>query len=157
MITTTTGPLSAPCLLSRPEATGFGKMVSGYTHPKIDLEQDYQPQFFIRGVTYNPRQRPQASGNRESSINPLSEAWLPELRKDIPFFHQPGINTVFLNHKDPAHSPESALQLLHDEGIYVLLELFTNVQPKGSHHLQAVTSTSSASTAPAKSAITSPW
>ena len=94
-------------------------------------------QFLIKGVTYSPREPDGRPYDKESYIDPLSEDWLPELRKDIPFFHQLGINTIFVDHADPTQSPERALQLLQDEGIYVLLELFTNIQLRDSHRLQA--------------------
>ena len=67
---------------------------------------------------------------KEPHVNPLSEDWLPQLEKDIPLFHQLGINTICVSHTDPTQSPERALQLLHDAGIYVLLELFTNIDRK---------------------------
>jgi hypothetical protein len=94
-------------------------------------------QFLIKGVTYSPRKPNTRPGDKESYIDPLGEDWLPELRKDIPFFHQLGINTIFVDHADPTQSPEHALQLLQDEGIYVLLELFTNIHLKDSHRIQA--------------------
>lgn len=94
-------------------------------------------QFLIKGVTYSPRKPNTRPDDKESYIDPLGEDWLPELRKDIPYFHQLGINTVFVDHADPTKSPENALRLLQDEGIYVLLELFTNIQLQGSHRIQA--------------------
>jgi hypothetical protein len=88
-------------------------------------------------VTYSPRKPSERPHDKESYIDPLGEDWLPELRKDIPFFHQLGINTIFVNHSEPTQSPELALQLLQDDGIYVLLELFTNIELKGSHTIRA--------------------
>lgn len=88
-------------------------------------------------MTYNPRRPNSRPQDKESYIDPLGEDWLPELRKDIPFFRQLGINTIFVDHADPTQSPERALQLLQDEGIYVLLELFTNIHFDGSYRVQA--------------------
>jgi hypothetical protein len=88
-------------------------------------------------VTYSPRKPNSKPHDKESYIDPLGEDWLPELRKDIPLFHQLGINTIFVDHADPTQSPESALKLLQDEGIYVLLELFTNINLGDSHRIQA--------------------
>lgn len=88
-------------------------------------------QFLIKGVTYSPRAPEQQPGNNgDTHINLLSEDWLPELEKDIRLFHQLGINAIFVEHTDPSRSPERALQLLQDAGIYVLLELFTNIKLK---------------------------
>ena len=95
-------------------------------------------QFLIKGVTYNPHQPDSRPQDKKGYIDSLGEDWLPELRKDIPFFHQLGINTIFVDHADPTKSPERALQLLQDEGIYVLLKLFTNIHLEGSHRVQAV-------------------
>lgn len=82
-------------------------------------------------MTYSPRAPDQQPGTiAKSPINPLSEDWLPQLKKDIPLFHQLGINTIFVKHDDPTHSPEPALKLLQNAGIYVLLELYTNINFK---------------------------
>jgi len=94
-------------------------------------------QFLIKGVTYSPRKPNGRPHDKESYIDPLGEDWLPELRKDIPHLHQLGINTIFVDHAELTQSPERALKLLQDEGIYVLLELFTNIHPKDSHTVQA--------------------
>lgn len=93
-------------------------------------------QFLIKGVTYCPRAYKHQAIFQDSRIDPLSEAWLPQLKRDIPLFQQLGINTISVEHLDPTESPEQALQLLHDAGIYVLLELFGNLNPKenGLHH-----------------------
>jgi hypothetical protein len=88
-------------------------------------------------VTYSPRKPSERPHDKESYIDPLGDDWLSELRKDVPFFHQLGINTIFVDHSDPTQSPDRALQLLQDESIYVLLELFTNIELKDSHKVQA--------------------
>lgn len=60
----------------------------------------------------------------------MSEEWLPELRKDIPYFHELGINSIFICHSDTTKAPDAALKVLQDAGIYVLLEIFTNVMKR---------------------------
>ncbi|KAM0723787.1 hypothetical protein Q7P37_000777 [Cladosporium fusiforme] len=83
--------------------------------------------FLIKGVHYNPRKHALGRGE-ESYIDPLSDDWLPELRKDIPYFHKLGINTLSVEHSDTAKNPAQALQLLRDEGIHVLLILLTDLR-----------------------------
>ena len=89
-----------------------------------------QQQFLIKGVTYAPKNHNATPNSPESYIDPLGDAWLPELRKDIPYLRQLGINTISVNHADFRQPPDQALQLLQEAGIYVLLHLFTNMHLK---------------------------
>jgi hypothetical protein len=45
-----------------------------------------------------------------------------------------------VDHADPTQSPEEALKLLHDSGIHVLLELFTNIHLKPNPHTHRIQS-----------------
>jgi hypothetical protein len=94
-------------------------------------QTDQLAKFLIKGLTYAPRKSDASPWSPESYIDPLGDAWLPELRKDIPHLRQLGINTIFVNHADINQPPDQALQLLQEAGIYVLLEIFTNVSLKG--------------------------
>lgn len=58
----------------------------------------------------------------------MSEDWLPELRKDIPYFRELGINTISVSHSDATDDPRPALELLRGEGIHVLLTLLTDLR-----------------------------
>jgi hypothetical protein len=90
-----------------------------------------QQQFLIKGLTYAPKNHNATPNSPESYIDPLGDAWLPELRKDIPCLRQLGINTISVNHADFRQPPDQALQLLQEAGIYVLLHLFTNISLEG--------------------------
>lgn len=91
--------------------------------------------FLIKGVPYEPRNS--SLPGPESRINPLSDDWLENLRKDIPFFHRLGINTMFIECADATQSPRQAMQLLQNEGIYVLLKLDTDLVRGDSGQLKA--------------------
>lgn len=62
----------------------------------------------------------------ESYIDPLSDDWLPELRKDIPYFLELDINAIFVNHLGLQGKPDKALKLLQDNGVHVLLLILKN-------------------------------
>lgn len=58
----------------------------------------------------------------------MSDDWLPELRKDIPYFHELGINAIHISHSDITKNARQALQLLQNAGIHVLLTLLTGLR-----------------------------
>lgn len=107
-----------------------GQRVSTSLHSHFSNKTDPKIQFLIKGLTYAPRKSNASPWSPESYIDPLGDAWLPELRKDIPYLRQLGINAITVDHADISQPPDQALQLLHDAGIYVLLELFTNIPSK---------------------------
>ena len=114
--------------------TGSGKTDNEYQQTSTyNLPNNTNPttQFLIKGLTYAPRNHNATPWSPESYIDPLGDAWLPELRKDIPYLRQLGINTIFVDHADISQPPDQALQLLYEAGIHVLLQLFTNISLKG--------------------------
>lgn len=120
----------------RRKAIGFGKIANEYVFlANLAQSQQLTRQFLIKGVPYEPRNS--SLPGPESRINPLSDDWLENLRKDIPFFHRLGINTMFIECADATQSPRQAMQLLQNEGIYVLLKLDTDLVRGDSGQLKA--------------------
>lgn len=79
-------------------------------------------------MNYNPRKFNLDPYSAESNIDPLSDHWLPELRKDIPYFRELGINAISVNHKEASNNPTQALKLLRDAGIHVIITLLTDLR-----------------------------
>lgn len=79
-------------------------------------------------MNYNPRKFDLDPYSAESNIEPLSDDWLPELGKDIPYFRELGINAISVDHRDVTKDPTQALKLLRDAGIHVLITLLADLR-----------------------------
>ncbi|EUC38592.1 glycoside hydrolase family 72 protein [Bipolaris zeicola 26-R-13] len=71
--------------------------------------------FFVRGVAYQVR----------STLDPISDDRLAELREDILLFKELGLNTLFVYFIDNTKDHAQAMKLLEEAGIYVLTAVST--------------------------------
>ncbi|KAI7567760.1 hypothetical protein KC343_g6593 [Hortaea werneckii] len=88
--------------------------------------------FFIKGISYipppvNAEQRPPPA--EPLNIDPLADDQLGELKKDIPLLRDLGLNTISVGNLSPSNSHTAALQLLEQNGIYVLVNIFSSIRP----------------------------
>ncbi|RMZ11453.1 hypothetical protein D0860_03385 [Hortaea werneckii] len=88
--------------------------------------------FFIKGISYipppvNAEQRPPPA--QPLHIDPLADDHLGELKKDIPLLRDLGLNTISVGNLSPSNSHTAALQLLEQNGIYVLVNIFSSIRP----------------------------
>ncbi|KUI64339.1 1,3-beta-glucanosyltransferase gel1 [Cytospora mali] len=74
--------------------------------------------FIIRGVVYR------LHGCEPS--DPLVDERLDDLQRDITLFKELGLNTLFIYHIDSSRNHNSAMKLLAEAGIYVLISLPTS-------------------------------
>ncbi|KAI6818279.1 hypothetical protein KC340_g3317 [Hortaea werneckii] len=88
--------------------------------------------FLIKGISYippplNAEQRPPPA--QPLHIDPLADDYLGELKKDIPLLRDLGLNTISVGNLSPSNSHTAALQLLEQNGIYVLINIFSSISP----------------------------
>ncbi|KAI7222039.1 hypothetical protein KC333_g1421 [Hortaea werneckii] len=88
--------------------------------------------FLIKGISYippplNADQRPPPA--QPLCIDPLADDHLGELRKDIPLLRDLGLNTISVGNLSTSNSHTAALQLLKQNGIYVLVNIFSSIRP----------------------------
>ncbi|KAI7249521.1 hypothetical protein KC343_g3958 [Hortaea werneckii] len=88
--------------------------------------------FLIKGISYIPppviaEQRPPPA--QPLQIDPLADEHLGELKKDIPLLRDLGLNTISVGDLSPSNSHSAALQLLEQNGIYVLVNIFSSIRP----------------------------
>lgn len=82
----------------------------------------------IKGISYIPTRPGHRTWDKNALIDPLSEEWLGELRRDVPYLQQLGINTISVVYFDTAKCHDRALALLRDEGIHVLIQLLGDLR-----------------------------
>jgi hypothetical protein len=82
--------------------------------------------FLIKGISY-VRRRPkmETNGTRygDKLIDPLSEDYLEDLKRDVQVFRELGLNTIQVLGLDPTQSHDKAMIMLAESGIYVLAEI----------------------------------
>ncbi|KAI6942587.1 hypothetical protein KC355_g15436, partial [Hortaea werneckii] len=88
--------------------------------------------FLIKGISYippplNAEQRPPPA--QPLYIDPLADDNLGELKKDIPLLRDLGMNTISVYNLSPSKCHTAALQLLEQNGIYVLVNIFSSIKP----------------------------
>ncbi|KAI7181757.1 hypothetical protein D0869_11626 [Hortaea werneckii] len=88
--------------------------------------------FLIKGISYippplNAEQRPPPA--QPLYIDPLADDNLGELKKDIPLLRDLGLNTISVYNLSPSSPHTAALQLLEQNGIYVLVNIFSSIKP----------------------------
>ncbi|KAK0356728.1 hypothetical protein LTR91_026210 [Friedmanniomyces endolithicus] len=102
--------------------------------------------FFVKGITYLPRSSNRERGNREDSVDPLSEAYLPELKEDVALIRGLGLNSISLYNVDSSKDHSQAMAHLEDNGIYVMVKLFNDLEaptamPKNESNFKAKSAT----------------
>ena len=88
--------------------------------------------FLIKGISYiplplNAEQRPPPA--QPLYIDPLADDHFGELKKDIPLLRDLGLNTISVGNLSPSNSHTAALQLLEQNGIFVLVNIFSSIKP----------------------------
>ncbi|KAK3068566.1 1,3-beta-glucanosyltransferase [Teratosphaeriaceae sp. CCFEE 6253] len=81
--------------------------------------------FLIKGVSYIPY----SPTDKHILVDPLCDAWLPELQKDIPLLRHLGLNSISIRAADASNNHAQAMALLASQGIYVLVTIFQHLQP----------------------------
>jgi 1,3-beta-glucanosyltransferase GAS5 len=87
--------------------------------------------FLIKGISYLPYH---VSGEgTKSRSDPLDDARLDDLKRDIEIFHELGLNTIQISGLSPGKSYRKAMELLSSAGIHVLVTLLQdfNAGPPG--------------------------
>ncbi|TKA29471.1 hypothetical protein B0A50_03484 [Salinomyces thailandicus] len=87
--------------------------------------------FLLKAIAYTPH-APRLEHQIESQralVDPLSDAHLPELKKDIPYLKELGVNCISVEALDPTQSHTAAMNLLEQHGLYVLVQLFSDLHP----------------------------
>ncbi|KAK0291812.1 1,3-beta-glucanosyltransferase [Friedmanniomyces endolithicus] len=102
--------------------------------------------FIIKGITYVPRSPNRERGNREDSVDPLSEPHLPELKEDVALIRSLGLNSISLYNVDPSKDHSQAMAHLEDNGLYVMVKLFNDLEaptamPKNESNFKAKSAT----------------
>lgn len=91
--------------------------------------------FLIKGISYIPRKFDNEDSYKakyhESLIDPLSNDYVDNLKRDIAVFHELGLNAIQISGVDPTQSHDKAIKLLEDNGIYVFVEVGERMRMPG--------------------------
>lgn len=80
--------------------------------------------FFVKGISYHPRNKDIERGNLSTTIDPLCDEHIPELEQDMDFVLDLGMNSISIHHIDPDKNHGRAMEYLEEKGIYVMVPLF---------------------------------
>ncbi|KAK0343382.1 1,3-beta-glucanosyltransferase [Friedmanniomyces endolithicus] len=102
--------------------------------------------FFVKGIAYVPRSSNRERGIREDSVDPLSDAHLPELKEDVALIRNLGLNSISLYNVDSSKDHSQAMAHLEENGIYVTVKLFNDLEaptamPKNESNFKAKSAT----------------
>lgn len=89
-----------------------------------------EERFLIKGISYIPCKHGGTPYGIDSRIDPFDGARIDDLRGDIEVFKELGLNTIQISALGSDKSYGEAMQLLADAGIYVLVTLLEEFQPK---------------------------
>ncbi|KAK3639170.1 hypothetical protein LTR22_017546 [Elasticomyces elasticus] len=84
--------------------------------------------FFVKGITYSPRNRDLTQAGRGAAVDALSPENFSELQEDIAVVRDLGMNSIFIYYLDPTKDHSKAINWLEEQGIYVMVSIFTNLQ-----------------------------